>query len=278
MTVYRFNVVKEKRKALVAAMSVITGYKPIYKKAPTFEYVVGDYKVSADGCVTAYGTYNEEELTRMVEELVGRGFNYETNSEYAPEASAPDDEDECTTISEASHDNVVNDKNDSNESIGEDMLSIEMPLDDFSTSALSNLQRMVSAKSWLIKLMTGTDNLPIENVEGRLHFPWFKKDSSAEEVNAYSHLITRLCETAKTKRRVTAEERLPSQDDNVKYKGRCFLLSLGFIGPEYSQARKLLLLNLPGNGSFLQGNRKKEPVAPIPISNDDVQNNQEAMV
>jgi hypothetical protein len=31
---------------------------------------------------------------------------------------------------------------------------------------------------------------------------------------------------------------------------RCLLLSLGFIGAEYKQARKILLANLKGNGSY----------------------------
>ena len=308
MTVYRFNVAKAERKALVAAMSEITGYKPIFKGAPKFEYVVGDYSVSLNGCVTAYSAYDEEELTRMVMELVERGFKYEPDGDLAPEDIKPDDEavndtepdmsdaklnepdtnvivdtnetytNDTNTSTEVHHDNIVNIISED-----EDMLSIDMPLQGFSTSALSNLQRMVAAKAWIIKLMIGADALPIENVEGKLRFPWFNNNSSAKEIDAYSHLIFRLCETAKAKRRVTAEERLPGQDENVKYKGRCFLLSIGFIGSDYSQVRKMLLANLPGNGSFLQGTRKKEPVPALTppsmtIPNVDVQNIQEAIV
>ena len=52
---------------------------------------------------------------------------------------------------------------------------------------------------------------------------------------------------ARTQRRVTAKER---DTGNDKYAFRCFLLRLGFIGPEYKQERKILLRNLIGSSAF----------------------------
>jgi hypothetical protein len=54
-----------------------------------------------------------------------------------------------------------------------------------------------------------------------------------------------------------ATERELADGDNEKFKARCFLLALGFIGKEYSQARKILLAPMSGNGSFKTGNTKK---------------------
>ncbi len=42
----------------------------------------------------------------------------------------------------------------------------------------------------------------------------------------------------------------PREEPNEKYAFRCFLLRLGFIGPEYKAQRKVLLRNLNGSAAF----------------------------
>ena len=96
-----------------------------------------------------------------------------------------------------------------------------------------------------------------ERDENCLRFPWFKQDASAAEIDAYSRLIARLCETAKTKQRVTATERQLQDGDNEKFKARCFLLSLDFVGEQTKQARKILLAPFSGSGSHRSGNHKR---------------------
>ena len=273
MKYYKFDMVKEERKALVAAMSEITGYKPTYKGAPSFEYAVGDYSVDRNGTIIAYDVYDEDELAHMVSELSKRGYNYEDeeskpdSAEYSHEGHS-DEHSLEENIPASADDDIMKETPDNTEG----KLSLEISVKGFSTTALNNLQNIVHAKSWVIKLMTGADVLPIENIEDRLIFPWFKAESSPEEINAYSHLLTRLCETAKTKKRVSGDERIPNEGDNLKYKGRCFLLSLGFIGPEFSQVRKVLLKNLPGNGSFLRGERKKETITNTEAKTETTEN------
>jgi hypothetical protein len=96
----------------------------------------------------------------------------------------------------------------------------------------------------------GVADLPIRQSDedgGKLCFPWFSRTGDADTIGAYTTLITKLCEAAKEKKRVTAREH---EVDNPKYAMRCWLLSLGFIGAEYKQARKILLANLKGNGSY----------------------------
>jgi hypothetical protein len=116
---------------------------------------------------------------------------------------------------------------------------------------------LVAAKAWILKRMAETDALPIERDERHLRFPWFKPDATAVEIDAYSRLIAGMCETAKTKKRVTSAERQLEEGDNEKFKARCFLLSIGFIGDEYKQARKVLLAPFSGNGSHKAGSGKK---------------------
>ena len=129
-------------------------------------------------------------------------------------------------------------------------VSIQMPLSEFTETALANLEAIVEAKGSLIKKALGTDDLTINRINGRLDFPWFPNYTSPEEVKAYMHFISALCEMAKTQKRITAKEKAV---DNEKYAFRCFLLRLGFIGDEYKAERKILLRNLTGSSAFKSG-------------------------
>jgi hypothetical protein len=137
-----------------------------------------------------------------------------------------------------------------------------MPLAGLSPAAIANIENLVKSKGWVIKKMIGAEALPIERLEDRLCFPWFAIGSSEGEIDAYTHLVTRICETAKAKKRVSPATKPLDPGENEKYKGRCFLLSLGFIGSEYDQARKILLAPLTGNGSHMKGDGRKEITQP----------------
>jgi hypothetical protein len=131
-------------------------------------------------------------------------------------------------------------------------LTIEIPKYGFSDIAFSNLQQIVESKGNLIKKALKAENLPIEQTEDTIRFPWFSADASPEEGKAYTHFTTALCEMAKTQHRVSMSAK---PVDNEKYAFRCFLLRLGFIGSEYKGERKLLLAPLPGNSAFLGGKK-----------------------
>jgi hypothetical protein len=134
-------------------------------------------------------------------------------------------------------------------------LVIEMSKEGFTEAAIANLERLVKSKESLIKKALGADRLPIEQAEDRLRFPWFSGSLAAEEVNAYARFIGALCAMAKNQQRVTASEKVY---DNEKYAFRCFLLRLGFIGPEYKEERKILLSRLTGSAAFKNGQRNSE--------------------
>lgn len=206
----RFNRTGEERKALVKAIGEILDIKPIYKGAPSFAFDINGFVVDKNGTIT-FEEQNGDTVDRLFVELKSRNFN-----------------------SEAQH----------------ETLTIEVPKEGFSETALSNLQQIVESKRSLIKKALGTDNLPIEQTEDTIRFPWFPADASSEEVKAYTHLISALCEMAKTQHRVSMSAK---SVDNEKYAFRCFLLRLGFIGSEYKEERKLLLAPLSGNSAFLGG-------------------------
>ena len=102
-------------------------------------------------------------------------------------------------------------------------------------------------KGILIKKALGVDDLPINLIGERLDFPWFKTDSTPDEIHTYMEFVTALCNMAKNQKRINAKEK---EVENEKYAFRCFLLRLGFIGSEYKTARKILLRNLSGSSAF----------------------------
>ena len=271
----KFNVTKEERKALVRAVVEITGQDSVYQGAPGFEFAVGGYTIDRNGTITSDVLVGAEDARRLLTGLAERGFVFEGDiDEVAPVVSeqaepAPDgwafhppipgggDEDGIGGEEEPSGDEDSGEAAVSDTDNESGRLSIHMPLFGVTASAQDNVEKLVTSKAWILKKMADTDALPIEKDERHLSFPWFKPDATAVEVDAYSRLIVGICETAKKKKRVTSAERQLEEGDNEKFKARCFLLSIGFIGDQHKQARKVLLSPFSGNGSHKAGSGRK---------------------
>jgi len=127
-----------------------------------------------------------------------------------------------------------------------DHLTIHYPLDGMSDDAISNLRKLVTAKAPLLKMALGVDELPIllTKDENTLSFPWFRGNIDSETVTGYAKFIACLCESAKRKKRVTAQT---ASTDNMRFLMRTWLVSLGMIGKEFDIPRKLLCAKLPGD-------------------------------
>jgi hypothetical protein len=214
MNTLDYNVSGEKRKWLVRAMSEILGEDAAYQGAPSFAYCVDGYTVSRNGLVTCPDTATHEEVAQLVDTLREQGFTPE------------------------------NFENDSS------VFTVEMPRADFTPTALDNLKKIVASKAELFKRAIGVDTLEIIITEDRVRFPWFTLHGLEGETDAYTKLIAGICDMAKRQKRVVARERPIT---NYKFTMRVFLIRLGFIGPEYQTARTLLLRNLTGNSSWLEG-------------------------
>ena len=239
----RFSRTGAERKALVEAVSALTGCEAVYQKAPSFAYVVQNYTIDKDGTLLWNERTDALEIRQLLAGLAAQGF---VSEDSVPETDAP----------------VVP----CHEDAAPDRLSIEVPLEGFTETALANLEKLVASKSTLIRKAIGADALPIQRESDRLCFSWFPPDAVPEEIYAYTQLVVSLCDMAKKQKRVTAKEKAADSESSEKFSFRCFLLRLGFIGPEYASARKLLLRSLPGDSSFKTGKRKERddtaPTAP----------------
>ena len=243
-----YNVTGEKRKSLVGAISQELNAPTKYLGAPTFAYEVGGYHIDKTGILR--GTDNPG----LVADLQGLHDFKAISEEYdTPLPEAEPILDDVQIPYEAALGGRVSPYHDYEEppAYGEsNHLTIELPRSAFTDMALENLKRLVESKSALIKKALGTDCTPIITGEETISFPWFQGELTSDEVKAYTHFVTALCEMAKTQQRVNATEK---QVENEKYAFRCFLLRLGFVGSEYKNERKILLKNLSGNSAFKNG-------------------------
>jgi hypothetical protein len=251
-----YNVTGPKRKSLVEAMSQEMNSPAKYLGAPTFAYEVGNYHIDRNGLLEG------EDNPGLVAALLGLHDFKAVSEEYdtpLPEVE-PVPEDLQIPYEAALGGSISPYKdyeeppfNDSALQEEVDSLTIEMPRADFTDAAIENLKRLVESKETLIKKALDTDSVPVIVEEEIISFPWFRGERNSDEIKAYTHFIAALCEIAKTLKRVNAREK---DVENEKYAFRCFLLRLGFIGPEYKAERKILMSKLTGSSAFRSGQAK----------------------
>lgn len=233
----RFNRTGAERKALVTAIGEILEMKPKYCGMPSASYCIGAFNVDKSGTVSFDERQCGADVEALLHALADRGFTAERVPDSVVEAEGGD-------ISEQADEAAENAPQ--GETSG---LTVAVPRETLSDTAIENLKRIVASKSALLKKALGTDRLRIEVSDEQVSFPWFAQ-TDGNSVKAYTHLIAALCEMARQAKRVTAIEK---KTENEKYAFRCFLLRLGFIGTEYKAERKILLKNLTGSSAFKNG-------------------------
>lgn len=210
------------RKRLVQTISDWLGEDAHYCGAPSFAYEIDRFTVEKDGSLSFSDLLDSEVVERLLQHIYDEGFDID-------QSHTEDEDDPCG-------------------------ICVSMPKSQFTDTGLENLKALIAAKGSLIRKALGVDDLPLEITDTKVSFPWFPTTPTPEELKAYDTFICKLCELARTQKRVTATEKTT---DNEKYAFRCFLLRLGFIGAEYKEARKILLRNLAGSSAFKGGQSKE---------------------
>jgi len=209
------------RRALVKAIALQTELKAVYLGMPSAAYQIGGWHIDKAGTIT--GPDNRE----LIAALRDRYSFLPASEEYSTPAGG--------AAPEAEPDRPQPDR-----------LTIEVPIDEnWSLAKMANLEKLIASRKTLLKKVLGADALPIEQTENSLKFEWFPLD---ENVMVYSQLVSALVRTAAEAARVTAKEQQDCASE--KFRMRTMLLKLGFIGPEFQQARKILTQGLSGNGSY----------------------------
>ena len=224
----RFNVTGAQRKEMVKAVSeALDGCEAKYLGVPSCSYRVGDFEITRNGILVFDDSTDTGLVEKVTEALAQAGFECEQETE----ESAP--------------------KEQSTEDIN---LSISLPRESFTDTALDNLDGLLESKGSLIRKAFGIEDATYVLAEDRITFQWLHGEVTAEKSRAAQDFIGKLCEMARNLKRVTAK---PKSCENEKYAFRCFLLRLGLIGKEYKTSRKILLQNLSGSSAFKSGHRKE---------------------
>lgn len=230
----RYNVTGERRKEMVEIVSGIVGMKAVYMRMPTCAYAISNIIVSKDGTLVWDERTDDQTVEKVRRALAAAGFTTEETAE-----------DTASELEETVADDSVKTESDAQEeTVG---LTVEIPIDKVKVGNLTNI---LDAKGHLIRKALGIASTPIKVMEDRVTFPWFTELPEPDAVQAYTHLISALCEMSVNQKRITAKEK---EVENEKYAFRCFLLRLGFIGAEYKAERKILLQNLTGSSAFKNG-------------------------
>ena len=214
----RFTLESKQRPKLAQEIGNILGTVPHYERVPSCAYDIAGYRLDKEGVL--HIPEGAEETTKdLIRQLRERGF-----------------QDDAEVTEEVP--------------VQEDKLTIGIPRESLTDTALENLQKIIANKQTLFQRAFWMDSTEIEITDEKINFTWFPYTTDSDEMAAYTQFISRLCDMARDAKRVSSK---PTETDNDKYAFRCFLLRLGFIGNEYKTARKILLRNLTGNSAFRYG-------------------------
>ena len=230
----KYHLEGRERKALLAGIREILQDTPKYMGPPTFSSEIGPYTIDRHGTLDCPDHLDSKQVDMLIRELERDGFVGEQIGEPVKLIEQK--------MSEMPKQEIVTPRLESL-----DRLSVEMPQDGMTPTAMDNLRRLVASKETLLKKALGTDSLPITEHADRIEFGWFRPTDDQAEINAYSQLVLGLCELARTQKRVLSSERLVESD---RYTLRCLLLRIGFIGDGFKTSRKILLRNLEGSTSY----------------------------
>lgn len=265
-----YNIQKEERKAMVAAVGKVLNTKPAYCGAPSFSYKVGAFEITKDGSLCFDDAADEATVARVRTTLREAGFMSEG---WENEASCADTEADESIQTETAENEPAAVETEADEQIqmetseepapteeameepDEDSLSISLPRSLFTETALQNLDALLLSKGRLIRHAFDIREATYTLTDDRITFAWLHGTITDETAKAYATFISKLCEMARTQKRVTAKEKIV---DNEKYAFRCFLLRLGMIGSAYKESRKILMQNLTGSSAFKSGHRKED--------------------
>lgn len=208
-----YNVTGKARKRLAEDVSTALNTIPRYLGTPTMSYQIGDCLLDRNGTLTIPDTVDSRTARMLLDYLAEHGYEGE-----AAET--------------------------------EDRLTIAVPRTILDDIQLAVLRQIIAGREPLLKRAFLAESLGIEVTDEQIGFPWFGFTQDADEVNAYTEFVAKLCGMAQRQKRVMPTT---ADTDNDKYTFRCFLLRLGFIGSEYKATRKVLLKNLSGNSAFRHG-------------------------
>ena len=259
MTIH-LNTYPDDRKDMVKAISERTGLDAAYMGPPSFAYQIGAATVNRDGTID----YEQDpSMDGVIPLLIERGWLDPGEYDLGAEEGAEPISEPAPSI---------------------ETVAIRLPLEGWTVQEAKNLLRLVCSKQYLIRRMTGNDDLylsstftnaisaktdheSIADIQADLKagmersevagvsfaddtfmmaFPYDAQDPARWE--AIGELMRGMMRMAKAATRVSLDTRVA--EENEKYYARSWLVRMGYGGPEHKELRATLLNHLKGYAAF----------------------------
>ena len=252
----RFEMIITDRKALVKRLGELTGEKPRYTGVPKCAYETSEFTVLKNGTLECSDGASEAVINTLLTEEFIRGRENSFEEENAQEMAVMTAE---STVQEG------------------EGVTVSVPTENHDVNSLRNLINLVYTRASLLNKSLGTgfrveedviealkelpENAKVTDVmycigedetegiqidESRITFGPLP-DDTPEKVRAFTELVAKMNRQALTQNRIQAKA---VKDESEKYALRIWLIRMGMNGPEYKEARKVLMQNLSGNAAF----------------------------
>ncbi len=232
---FNYDLPAGKRSTIVSNLQALYDTKAQYLGAPSYEYQVGPAILARNGTIRWEGKGPSKKDVRDLLGLLGEDDFYPDNLfdlRHWLETKQP----RTTKPAEVEPEELV-----------ADGLTVTIPRTTLTDAALERFKALVSAKGPLIQAALDLEELPIEITDDEVRMPWIARPCTPAQAHALTELIGAMLTMAREAKRVTAK---PKEESNPRYAMRCFLLRLGFIGPEHKALRKTLMGDLAGSAAW----------------------------
>jgi len=304
MFTFYYNQAGEARKPFAKAISGILGEKPCYLRAPTYAYEIDFVTVTREGNIEVDERTDSELVENLIERLAERGYEpAEAGAQPAAEAlpaeeaqpaeEAEDTEEELPAaegvsveeaqpnaeavpveeqqlaVEEAPVEEVQPAEEMEAQEQDEDAvdLTVSVPRSIMTDTGLGNLQKLVAAKTSLLRMVFGVEETPVIITDDTISFPWFGRLAPSEVMLA-SQFISGLCRFANASKRITCKAR---EEENPKFSMRVWAIRMGFSGAEHRELRRFLLRNLPGDAAFRFGRQDTRESTETTMNGEEAQ-------
>lgn len=162
----RFTLKSKQRQKLAQEIGNILGTAPHYERVPSCAYDIAGYRLDKEGVLHIPDGTEKEIVEDLIRQLREHGFHDDMEiTEEVP--------------------------------VQQDKLTIGIPKESLTDTALENLQKIIANKQTLFQRAFRTDNTEIEITEEKINFTWFSYTADGDVIAAHTKFISRLCDMAR---------------------------------------------------------------------------------
>lgn len=167
----RFTLESKQRPKLAQEIGNLLGTAPHYERVPSCAYDIAGYRLDKEGVLHIPEGVEEETVEDLILQLRECGF-----------------QDDAEVTEEVP--------------VQQEKLTIAIPKDSLTDTALENLQKIIANKQTLFQRAFRMDSTEIEITDEKINFIWFPYTVDGDEIAAYTQFISRLCDMARDAKRV----------------------------------------------------------------------------